>query len=224
MLAITFSWCAISITAGCAAPPWDCGFPAQTPRMQDTAEGFGQPIRQIFEPFFLIQREMPAAVRPQAALQGIGSRTTWYWIYLPIARADECLSALVGRLQHGRISVYLLYSFVTLLALLVFAQCHRNTPAFCFTSLPVAAGGADRAAAAGLGQPVPRLAAEPERPGRAAALSHAAQAVPQGRGARAQRLAVVPRHALYPVRLHVAGGGHRADARDRPALFARRPT
>jgi formate hydrogenlyase subunit 3/multisubunit Na+/H+ antiporter MnhD subunit len=34
------------------APAWDCGFPLQTPRMQDTAEGFGQPIRQVFEPFF----------------------------------------------------------------------------------------------------------------------------------------------------------------------------
>ena len=29
-------------------PAWDCGFPAQTARMQDTAEGFGQPIRRIF--------------------------------------------------------------------------------------------------------------------------------------------------------------------------------
>src|SRR6185436_9812717 len=41
------------------APPWDCGYPWQTARMQDTAEGFGQPIRQIFEPFFRMQRELP---------------------------------------------------------------------------------------------------------------------------------------------------------------------
>ncbi len=41
------------------APPWDCGFPLQTPRMQDTAEGFGQPIRQVFEPFFRIERHLP---------------------------------------------------------------------------------------------------------------------------------------------------------------------
>jgi hydrogenase-4 component B len=34
------------------AAPWDCGYPWQNARMQDTAEGFGQPIRQIFEPFF----------------------------------------------------------------------------------------------------------------------------------------------------------------------------
>ena len=42
------------------APPWDCGFPLQTPRMQDTAEGFGQPIRQVFEPFFRIERHLPS--------------------------------------------------------------------------------------------------------------------------------------------------------------------
>jgi hydrogenase-4 component B len=39
--------------------PWACGFPWGTARMQDTAEGFGQPIRQIFEPFFQMQRELP---------------------------------------------------------------------------------------------------------------------------------------------------------------------
>ena len=37
-------------------------------------------------------------------------------------RLTEKLSALVGKLQHGRIHVYLLYSFVTLLALLVFIR------------------------------------------------------------------------------------------------------
>ena len=58
------------------APPWDCGFPAQTPRMQDTAEGFGQPIRQIFEPFFRIERHLPDAVRPAPALLGQGRATT----------------------------------------------------------------------------------------------------------------------------------------------------
>ena len=34
------------------APPWDCGFGGLNARMQDTAEGFGQPIRHIFAPFF----------------------------------------------------------------------------------------------------------------------------------------------------------------------------
>src|SRR5512134_4182637 len=35
-------------------PAWDCGFPEQNARMQDTAEGFAQPIRQIFSPVYQI--------------------------------------------------------------------------------------------------------------------------------------------------------------------------
>ena len=46
----------------------------------------------------------------------------WYAIYLPIAHFTEFLSGHVGKLQQGRISVYLLFSFLTLIALLVFAQ------------------------------------------------------------------------------------------------------
>jgi formate hydrogenlyase subunit 3/multisubunit Na+/H+ antiporter MnhD subunit len=104
------------------APPWDCGYPEQTSRMEDTADGFGQPIRQIFAPVFLIHREIP---RPQDARpvfrQEVEDRH-WYWLYDPIARLVEFVSRHVGRLQQGRISIYLLYSFITLIALLVFVQ------------------------------------------------------------------------------------------------------
>jgi formate hydrogenlyase subunit 3/multisubunit Na+/H+ antiporter MnhD subunit len=100
--------------------PWDCGFPAQTSRMQDTAEGFGQPIRHIFGPFFRIEREVPSPfdTAPRYALQL--SDRWWYVLYLPIAAAVQWLARMVGYLQQGRIAIYLLYSFVTLLALLVF--------------------------------------------------------------------------------------------------------
>jgi hypothetical protein len=46
----------------------------------------------------------------------------WYWLYLPVARAVERATALVTVLQRGRISVYLMYSFVTLLVLLFFIR------------------------------------------------------------------------------------------------------
>jgi hypothetical protein len=39
-----------------------------------------------------------------------------------VARAVERLTALVTLLQRGRISVYLAYSFVTLLTLLLFVR------------------------------------------------------------------------------------------------------
>jgi NADH:ubiquinone oxidoreductase subunit 5 (subunit L)/multisubunit Na+/H+ antiporter MnhA subunit len=102
--------------------PWDCGYPLQTPRMQDTAEGFGQPIRQVFEPFFRIERELPTPfdAKPRYAMKALDH--FWDWIYAPLARAAEHAARLVGLIQQGRISVYLTASFVTLLALLFFIR------------------------------------------------------------------------------------------------------
>ena len=101
------------------AAPWDCGHPWQNARMQDTAEGFGQPIRQIFEPFFRMERELPtpfdAAPRYHVSL----GDHFWHWLYLPLAASVERLARLIGLLQQGRIAVYLLYSFLTLIALLM---------------------------------------------------------------------------------------------------------
>lgn len=102
-----------------SAPPWDCGYPLLNARMQDTAEGFGQPIRQIFEPFFRVERHLPNPFDRQPYYELRATDHIWYWLYLPIARITEQASRLVGFLQQGRISTYLLYSFVTLLVMLV---------------------------------------------------------------------------------------------------------
>jgi len=100
--------------------PWNCGATELTPRMQDTAEGFGQPIRHIFGPFFRIRRQLPAPsdVAPTYALH-LADRW-WDWLYMPIVGAVELGAHWVGYLQRGRISLYLIYSFVTLLVLLAF--------------------------------------------------------------------------------------------------------
>jgi len=100
------------------APPWDCGYPLLNARMQDTAEGFGQPVRQVFAPFFREERELPspfdAAPRYRVKIED----PLWYWCYVPIAGIVEKLTGLVTVLQRGRISIYLIYSFGTLLVLL----------------------------------------------------------------------------------------------------------
>ena len=101
------------------APPWDGGFPQLNARMQDTAEGFGQPIRQVFEPFFRIERSLPSPFDAQPAYRLVATDHFWHWLYVPIARIVEKTSRLVGLLQQGRITTYLLYSFVTLLVMLV---------------------------------------------------------------------------------------------------------
>jgi NADH:ubiquinone oxidoreductase subunit 5 (subunit L)/multisubunit Na+/H+ antiporter MnhA subunit len=103
-------------------PAWDCGYPLQTPRMQDTAEGFGQPIRQIFEPFFRMQRELPTAFDTAPRYRVTVEDPLWHWLYLPIARVTDRVSRFIGLLQRGRISTYLFYSFVTLVALLFLTQ------------------------------------------------------------------------------------------------------
>jgi formate hydrogenlyase subunit 3/multisubunit Na+/H+ antiporter MnhD subunit len=102
------------------APPWACGYPLLTPRMQDTAEGFGQPIRQIFEPFFRMQRDLPTAFDAAPRYRVLVEDHVWYWMYLPAAAVVQAGARLVSRVQQGSIAVYLLYSFLTLVALLVF--------------------------------------------------------------------------------------------------------
>jgi len=90
--------------------------------MQDTAEGFSQPIRQVFEPFFRIERHLPSPFDTKPVYSVTASDHTWYWLYLPVVRGADFLARQVGRLQQGRISVYLTYSFVTLVTLLFFAR------------------------------------------------------------------------------------------------------
>lgn len=99
--------------------PWACGFPWGTARMQDTAEGFGQPIRQIFEPFFVMQRELPSPFDPSPRYRVTVEDHFWRWLYVPAMDLANYLARLMGLMQQGRISVYLLYSFLTLAATLL---------------------------------------------------------------------------------------------------------
>lgn len=86
--------------------------------MQDTAEGFGQPIRNIFQSFFAIERELPtpfdAAPRYRIAI----ADRIWRALYEPVGSWVRRLANAIAVLQQGRVATYLLYSFATLLFLL----------------------------------------------------------------------------------------------------------
>jgi NADH:ubiquinone oxidoreductase subunit 5 (subunit L)/multisubunit Na+/H+ antiporter MnhA subunit len=101
-------------------PPWDCGFVRLDARMQDTAEGFGQPIRHIFMPFFSMQRELPTPFDREPRYQVVVGDRLWRALYLPLGRAVQRIAEAVAWLQQGRIATYLLLSFTTLIVLLVF--------------------------------------------------------------------------------------------------------
>jgi hydrogenase-4 component B len=100
------------------AAAWDCGFGGLNSRMQDTAEGFGQPIRHLFQPLFAIDRDLPSPFdrAPRYRLE-IGDRI-WRFLYLPLGALVRRGADKVAWLQQGRIANYLLYSFVTLVVLL----------------------------------------------------------------------------------------------------------
>ena len=100
------------------ADAWDCGFPMQTSRMQDTAEGFSQPLRQIFEPFYRLTRELPTSFDKAPRYSVIVRDHFWYLLYLPMANLVDWISRGIALIQQGRIAIYLLYSLVTLIVLL----------------------------------------------------------------------------------------------------------
>jgi formate hydrogenlyase subunit 3/multisubunit Na+/H+ antiporter MnhD subunit len=99
-------------------PPWDCGFVRQDARMQDTAEGFGQPIRHIFGAFFTLQRELPTPFDRAPRYRVVIGDRIWRGCYEPLGTLVQRLAFWTARLQQGRVAVYLLYSFVTLIVLL----------------------------------------------------------------------------------------------------------
>jgi hydrogenase-4 component B len=100
------------------AAPWDCGFGGLTARMQDTAEGFGQPIRHIFGVFFAMKRELPSPFDTAPRYHVIVEDRFWRGLYLPLGAIVRRTADIFARLQQGRIATYLLYSFVTLVVLL----------------------------------------------------------------------------------------------------------
>ncbi len=104
------------------AMPWNCGYPVWNARMQDTSEGFGQPIRQIFDPFFRIGRELPSPFDTAPKYSAKSEDRIWLWLYLPFAGIAERLADFFGKIQQGRILVYLMYNFVTLIILLLIVQ------------------------------------------------------------------------------------------------------
>lgn len=110
-------------------PIWDCGFEKLTARMQYTATAFGMPFRRIFGALFYIKEQ--AKLNPQAGHHAFPRRISyflrirdrfWNWLYQPVSDISFWISRRVGRLQQGRIQAYLIYSFVTIIVLLLFVK------------------------------------------------------------------------------------------------------
>src|SRR5450631_766800 len=108
-------------------PTWDCGQRGLTPQMEYTATGFSKPIRMIFKALFRprrdVQREyefspyFATTIRFESHVEEVFERR----IYQPLQILILRVSRQIRGLQAGSIHAYLLYIFVTLLLLLMFA-------------------------------------------------------------------------------------------------------
>jgi formate hydrogenlyase subunit 3/multisubunit Na+/H+ antiporter MnhD subunit len=105
---------------------WDCGFGALNVRMQYTSTAFSQPIRRVFAPAWKLEEHVEAAREPGVlgrarSLHYRVHALDWSWLkgYVPIGALVLAAARRIGRIQTGSIHTYLVYSFVTLLVLLV---------------------------------------------------------------------------------------------------------
>lgn len=108
-------------------PTWDCGLRGLTPQMEYTATGFSKPLRMIFKALFRPRREVQreydfspyfaTTIRFESHVEELFQTR----IYRPLKWLALRASRRLRALQAGSIQAYLIYIFVTLLALLFFA-------------------------------------------------------------------------------------------------------
>jgi len=108
-------------------PTWDCGLQGLTPQMEYTATGFSKPIRMIFKALFRPHREVQreydfspyyaTSIRFESHVEEVFQTR----IYRPLNRVVLRLARRLRALQAGSIQAYLIYIFITLVLLLLFA-------------------------------------------------------------------------------------------------------
>jgi formate hydrogenlyase subunit 3/multisubunit Na+/H+ antiporter MnhD subunit len=104
-------------------PTWGCGYPRPAPRMQYTASSFAEPITRVLQPLLRtqVQRDVPT----EAAWPGVASWRSFTrdralaQLYEPLFSSVERALLRLRGLQQGRVTTYLLYIVLTVLALVL---------------------------------------------------------------------------------------------------------
>jgi hydrogenase-4 component B len=109
-------------------PTWGCGLSQLTSRMQYTSTAFSKPIRFVFSAVYKPDRKIERLPSEQpyfpVSVSYRSVRTTSYEkaLYRPLVDLFVSAAHQLRRLQTGNIQVYLLYIFLTLIALLAFLR------------------------------------------------------------------------------------------------------
>lgn len=105
------------------APPWDCGFPSQSPATQYSSSSFAQPVRRVFGTLIFQVREqveMPAPGDTGAARFRLELRDLiWETCYAPVAGIVDLIATRLNRMQFLTIRRYLSLVFLALVGLLL---------------------------------------------------------------------------------------------------------
>ncbi|HYF81886.1 MAG TPA: hydrogenase 4 subunit B [Clostridia bacterium] len=106
---------------------WDCGFVGLNPRMQYSATGYSKPLRIVLKPLYMPGREIKteegASPYYHKSIKYIVSTQSLFelYFYAPIIRLFAQFSKRTRHsIQTGSIHAYLIYIFVTMIALLVY--------------------------------------------------------------------------------------------------------
>ncbi|MBP9801676.1 MAG: hydrogenase 4 subunit B [Candidatus Moranbacteria bacterium] len=109
------------------APTWDCGMPL-SPKMQITATSFSRSLVIIFRGILRPTKQTDveycdAETRYFTSVQSV--KTDFFdvyrnYVFHPITDAIGYFSDRVKKIQSGNVNIYMLYVFVTLIALLIF--------------------------------------------------------------------------------------------------------
>lgn len=108
-----------------SAPTWGCGYQRPTPRIQYTASSFSQYAVSVFNGFIRQRIRRPALVGlfpGRADCVDQPTETLLERVVAPFFTLAGVLFAFLLRLQHGRMHVYMIYIFATLLILMLWAH------------------------------------------------------------------------------------------------------
>lgn len=103
-------------------PVWSCGFQIASPRIQYGADSFSEPISRIFKPVMGLQlfRQTEEKLFPKPGLLQITAPDRLrIGLFNPLFELVEKASNMCKVLQHGKINIYVLYIFLTVVGLLV---------------------------------------------------------------------------------------------------------
>ncbi len=106
---------------------WGCGTRSQPSSTEYTGHGFSEPIVTIFSAVYRTKKTGKKMYFDQSECifkEGTADirliKFFEEYLYLPIARSSCAAAARIARLQNGCLDTYILYVFVTVVAIILF--------------------------------------------------------------------------------------------------------